>query len=331
MFFVSPMYIFFAIWLWLLINYFTGWMPFSTILCIFAGIFLVMPSLLQFTVSDFSCIVQHKKLTWITVLRNVLIVPFLFVLPGILFFADTPAVLYSLLVLGVLPWWGLLMSWLKQSHAHITYGFSLFVMNMTIFVCVFLWVHYLITTFVSQIPVYDTVTQSCALDVATSWVVSCWSWSTLTKPLLAYLFLIILPFFLSRIIRYFSIFQKKIQAYIPFVSQIATFFIVWYIFSLESIHTIFDQSILYFLRVFFTVLLGYLFVFFVTYLLYKKLSGDVAIQKAFFWNSTIRFVTLWVVFGALYVPLLWPVYILVFASAYFVQTILSKVTLKYLH
>lgn len=50
-----------AIILGLGINYFTGGLPFSSWLCIFAGIFMIMPSLLDFRFKDFLHLWQDKK------------------------------------------------------------------------------------------------------------------------------------------------------------------------------------------------------------------------------------------------------------------------------
>jgi hypothetical protein len=106
--------------------------------------------------------------------------------------------------------------------------------------------------------------------------------------------------------------------------------IILYIFSLQNIHWIFNQNILMVLKIFVMVLVGYLMVFWLTYTIYRKQKEKSDITKSFFWNSTIRFVTLGVVFGILYVPYLGVTYITIFASAYMIQTVLSTLSLKLL-
>lgn len=83
-------------------------------------------------------------------------------------------------------------------------------------------------------------------------------------------------------------------------------------------------------KIFIMVLVGYLMAFGLTYAIYKKQKDKSDLTKSFFWNSTIRFVTLGVVFGVLYVPYLGVAYISIFASAYIIQTVLSTLSLKLL-
>ncbi len=322
------MLIFFAIILWLIVNYFTGGLYFSALLCIFAGLFLVMPGLINFDFKDFSLIKKEKNLTTLNILLNVIIIPMLLVISGIIFFPHNREIRYTLAMLWILPGWGLLMSWIRQSKANGKYGFTLFVLNMTVFVILFFLVNYLILhNFNDQ----TIITQSsCELETATKGIVSCVTGGANSKPILAYLFLVLIPFGISRLIRMFSSIKKNIQKYIPLVSKIATFLIILYIFSLQNIHWIFNQNILMVLKIFVMVLVGYLMVFWLTYTIYRKQKEKSDITKSFFWNSTIRFVTLGVVFGILYVPYLGVTYITIFASAYMIQTVLSTLSLKLL-
>jgi hypothetical protein len=126
------------------------------------------------------------------------------------------------------------MSWIRQSKANGKYGFTLFVLNMTIFVGLFFLVNYLILhNFVDQ----TIVTQpSCALGTATKGAVSCSTGSANSKPMLAYLFLVLIPFVISRLIRLSTSLKETIQKYISIVSKVATSLIILYIFSLKNIH-----------------------------------------------------------------------------------------------
>jgi len=326
----NTMNIIFAIILWLLVNYFTGGLPFSAILCVFAGVFLVMPWLLNFDLKDFKVLWQQKKLTTINVLINVIVIPVLMVVGWFIFFPKNPEIRYSLIMLAILPGWGLLMSWIRQSDANIKYWFSLFVLNMTIFVILFFGLNYLILqNFTEQIP-YNIANQTCEIEQATNWLASCSGWNAHSKPILAYIFLIILPFLFSRIIRFFPNFKEKIQKHISLISQIATFLIIWYIFSLENIHWIFWQNIIWLLKIFVTVLLGYLLVFWFSFAVFYFSKNKSDLDKSLFWNTSIRFVTLGLVFGVLYVPYLGTEYISIFASAYIVQTLISMFVLRFM-
>lgn len=126
------------------------------------------------------------------------------------------------------------MSWIRQSQANGKYGFALFVLNMTVFVLLFFLVNYLILhNFTDQ----TILTQpSCELETATKGTISCATGNANSKPMLAYLFLVLIPFGISRLIRVFSSIKEKVQKYIPLVSKIATFLIILYVFSLQNIH-----------------------------------------------------------------------------------------------
>lgn len=317
------MLIIFAILIGLGINYWTWWIHFSAIICLFAGLFLIMPGLLNFAFADFQLLAKEKKLTIVNVLLNVFILPTLFVVSWFLFFPRNPEIWYSLAMLAILPGGWLLMSWIDQSRANKKYGFSLFVLNMTIFVVLFLGLNYLITTMFTEKVLYDTATATCEVAVATNWLASCGAWSH-SKPILAYVFLIIIPFLVSRLIRFFPRAKDFLQKHIPLLSKWATFLIIAYIFSLQNIHGIFGQDLASILQIFIAVLVGYILVFGVSFFVTTRLTKTpIPDQKALFRNGTIRFITLWLVFGVLYVPYLGPTYITVFASAYVIQTLLS--------
>lgn len=322
------MLIFFAMILWLIVNYFTGGLSFSALLCIFAGLFLVMPGLINFDFRDFSLMKKEKWLTSLNVLLNVIIIPMLLIVSWVVFFPNNSEIRYTLAMLGILPGWGLLMSWIRQSKANGKYGFALFVLNMTIFIVLFFLVNYLILhNFTDQTMLTQT---SCVLETATNGIVSCSTGSANSKPMLAYLFLVLLPFGISRLIRSSSFIKEKLQKHIWLISKIATFLIILYVFSLQNIHWIFKENIAWLAKIFLMVLVAYLAMFGVSYLIYRLQKNRTDFTKSFFWNSTIRFATLGVVFGVLYIPYLGVTYITIFASAYIIQTVLSTVSLRIL-
>jgi predicted Na+-dependent transporter len=122
--------------------------------------------------------------------------------------------------------------------------------------------------------------------------------------MLAYLFLLLIPFGVSRVLRRYEIIKDKMQKYIPLASKIATFLIVLYIFSLQNIHGVFDQNLGMVMHIFIAVFVSYLIVFALSYALYRYQNNMTDFSKSFFWNSTIRFITLGIVFGVMYIPYL---------------------------
>jgi cell shape-determining protein MreD len=73
---------------------------------------------------------------------------------------------------------------------------------------------------------------------------------------------------------------------------------------LQNIHGVFSQNISLLVKIFITVFVAYIGVFGLAYLIYKNQKNKSDFTKSFFWNSTIRFITLGIVFGVVYVPYL---------------------------
>jgi hypothetical protein len=220
------------------------------------------------------------------------------------------------------------MSWVRQSQANSKYGFALFVLNMTVFVILFFLINYLILHKFTDKTILTQV--SCELEAVTKGAISCSTGSTNSKPMLAYLFLVLVPFGISRFIRSSSFIKEKIQKHISLISKIATFLIILYVFSLQNIHGIFNENVALLVKIFLMVLVAYLAVFGVTDVVYRLQKNKTDFTKSFFWNSTIRFVTLGVVFGVLYGAYVGVTYITIFSSAYIIQTILSTLSLRVL-
>jgi ACR3 family arsenite efflux pump ArsB len=62
-----------------------------------------MPGLINFDFKDFLLVKKEKKLTVINSILNILIIPTIFVLVGMLFFPENKGIIYSLAMLGILP------------------------------------------------------------------------------------------------------------------------------------------------------------------------------------------------------------------------------------
>lgn len=309
-----------AIIIWLLINYFTGGLPFSSILCVFAGIFMIMPSLLDFEIKDFLKIGKWKKLLRINLAANVVITPLLAWGVGSLFFQDIWLTI-TLMMLSLLSWGWLVFAWIKKTEGNSSVWFQLFMLNLLIFTVIF----FIATPFVQQIGML----QSAALTCDLSGPVSCGIWWNIS-PISAIVVLVIFPFLLSRIV----LWNKKITAlakkYSKYLSQIGTFVIIGYIFSLQQIHTIFETNFILVAKIFVATLIFYLLVFIYNLIFYHHFLPKTPESKSLFWLTTSRFITLGLVLSFIYTQYFGTSIMLIFVSAYFIQIGLSQLVSRYL-
>jgi hypothetical protein len=135
---------------------------------------------------------------------------------------------------------------------------------------------------------------------------------------------------LSRIIRWnqkLTVFAKK---YSKYFSQIWTFIIIWYIFSLQQIHAIFETNLILLAKIFGGILLFYLILFGYNLLMYHYILPKNSESKSTFWITTSRFITLGLVLSFMYTQYFGATIMLVFVSAYFIQIGLSQIVSRYI-
>ena len=138
-----------AILLWLLLNYLFWWFWFSTFLCVFAGLFVIMPVLLKIKFQDIKKILWYKKVIFLNILLNFVIFPILaFVLWYFFFWLENYYYIFIIMLLAIIPWGGLLVNWLHHSWADMKVWFTLLALNLFLFSVFFipfnLWLDYFI-------------------------------------------------------------------------------------------------------------------------------------------------------------------------------------------
>lgn len=325
------MLIFIAIVLWLLINYFTGGLEFYPLLCIFAGIFLIMPALLQFKAKEFLEVFRDKKVLSLNIILNFLIIPVIFYWVSYFIFWND-VINYAFLLLWLLPWWGLLLSWIMKTWGNLKIWFSLFLLNLSIFTLIFFplnsfleerWAEYEKT---KQEKVLWNFTdtfgpeqkESCVLDKVTYDKISCFSEGWGISPINAMAVLIFFPFIISRFIWLSRRLTDFLTPKIKIISTIATFFVIWYIFSLKHINSIFLVDFILIWKIFLTLFVIYIILYLLAYFTFVKL-GKSKIADALFWNTTVRFITLGLIFSFIYSTVFGIWFLLVFVIAYFLQ------------
>lgn len=338
-----------AIIIWLVINYSTWWFTFSSLLCAAAWLFLIMPSLLNIKFSDFKIVLKNKKILSLNLLLNFIFLPLLFFLTAKLFFWEN-IISYSFLLLWLLSGGGLSFAWVNKDGWDIKTAFSLFLLNIIIFTIIFIPLNSYLTKlwnylfFNPQIQtretwnIFDlefipyTVTQTnCFMDQFFSWAMSCFSTTNgWPSPLITLFVLIISPFIISRFILLSDKLTNIIKPYIKIIGQIATFFVVAYIFSLKEVHNIFDINLFYLAKIFIVLAIIYTVSFTVNYYIFKYL-WQTKEAVGLFWLSTNRFITLGLVFSFSFTSNFWLGFIIVFILAYFVQIWFAQIFSNVLH
>ena len=355
----------FILWIivWLILNYIFWWFQFNTFLCVFAGLFIIMPVLLKLSFKDILSIFKYKKIIFTNILINFIIFPLIaFIVWFFIFWIDNYYYIFTLMLLSIIPGWWLLVNWLHHSWADMKIWFTLFWLNLFLFSIFFipfnLWIDYFISkqnlvaknnvvplNFVSQNPYLNPLSSNikkqnngCAINNISNkiWLnhvlPSCFSWKwswTLIYGFYGFFVLIFLPFIISRILLFIKPAKKYFIKYSVFVSKLASFLVIVYIFSLKYMQWLFkiDQNLL--IKTWLAVLFLYLFIFFINILILRCFKSRQE-KQAIFWNTFTRFITLWFIISFLF-AITWktPDIVIIFIFAYFVQILLSSIILKY--
>jgi len=358
-----------AILLGLLINYLTWGFDFNTALCFFVGLFLIMPILLKINFKDIKEIFSSKKILWVNLLLNFFLIPLTaFIVGYLVFWFKNYGFMISLLLVSIIPWWGLLMSWLQQTKSNMHIGFILFAINLFFFSGFYIlfnfWTEYFVENYVhnhkkqeTNLELVNLPTNNntsliqnnylwnlvqkqeekqawCAIEQVSEqiWIAapSCFEQkSTMIYGFFGFIALILIPFIVSRIILFFFSTKQFIFKIAPKLSKLSAFILITYIFSLNYVRWLFTVEASTLIKVFVWVILFYIALYLVIYLTLKIFKFEKDIEKAIFWNSYTRFLTLSLILSFLY-AIAWkqPEIILIPIVSYFIQiwsaTLLAK-------
>jgi len=331
----------FAILLWLVINYFTWWLDFNTALCFFVGLFLIMPILLKINFKEIKEIFSKKHILYVNILLNFVLIPLLaFVVWYFVFGLENYGFIISLMLVSIIPWWGLLMSWLQNTKSNMHIGFILFAVNLFIFSIFYIWFNLWVEKFVkyennikkeqqqknkiiSSLNFINTnnVLQNnylwnivqqqqkkeawCAIEQLSEkvWISapSCFQEnSTMIYWFFGFIALILIPFIVSRIVLFFFWKNEAIFKYAPILSKISAFVLITYIFSLNYVRWLFTVKIDLLIKVSLAVLIFYVLLYFLIKIVLKFTKLEKDIEKSIFWNSYTRFLTLSLILSFLY-------------------------------
>ena len=246
---------------------------FSSKICLFAGITLIMPSLFKFELSHVQLIWEHKKVLLKGLLVNYLLLPIGAVAIGLA--VGDFGIAAGLFLISVLSGGGMVMHWINKSQGDTSFGFLLLFVNLLLISLSLMMLH-LFAVYAS--PYFDIV-YSSQVGV-----------SRFAKAVI--ILLIIVPFVTSRLVREIKPLLKVIQTYQKYISQISIFIILFYLFGLQnsqSLVDVYDINPEYFPLALGAVAIFYGVVFAISKLVYNLENPQ---ERAAFWHSITRYLTL---------------------------------------
>ena len=253
---------------------------FSSNVCLFAGLTLIMPTLFNVELRDVKLVFEHKTLIIKGLFINYLILPALAV--GIGLATGNFGVAAGLFLLSVLSGGGMVMFWIKKSKADTSMGFILLFINL-LFVSFSLLMLHTFGMYTAEFFGEPYVDEMNVKSIAFA----------------AIILLIVIPFVTSRIIVFIKPLRKFIEEKRSYISQISLFLILFYLFGLQRSQYIFEiydfePELFYFSLL--AVFAFYTTSFFISKWLYNLDSPQ---ERAAFWHTVTRYITLALVLSTL--------------------------------
>ncbi len=253
---------------------------FSSKVCLFAGLTLIMPTLFNVKFQDIKLLFHYKVLIIKGLFINYLILPALAVGIGLL--TGSFGVAAGLFLLSVLSGGGMVMHWIKKSNADTSMGFILLFVNLMFVSLSLLMLH----IFGMHTATYFGEPYMGAVNVK-------------SVAFAAMVLLIIIPFVSSRIIILIKPLRKLIEEKRSYISQVSLFLILFYLFGLQRSQYIFEiydfEPELFYISLL-AVITFYTTSFFLSKWLYNLNSPQ---ERAAFWHTITRYITLALVLSTL--------------------------------
>lgn len=265
--------IIFAAVLGLTYGYNTDGFLFSSKICLFAGLTLIMPTLFNVRFQDIKLVLQYKTVIAKSLLANYILLPIIAISIGLL--TNDFGIATGLFLLSVLSGGGMVMHWIKKSEGDTSIGFILLFMNLVFVSLSLLMLH----NFGIYASSYFDKTYSSEVNV-----------SNFARAVIV--LLIVVPFVASRVIIYIKPLQNAIEKTRSYISHVSIFIIIFYLFGLQNSQLLFElyefePELIYISAA--AVPVFYFCIFIVSKLLYNLDSKQ---ERAAFWHSITRYITL---------------------------------------
>ena len=256
-----------------LYGYNTDGFMFSSKICLFAGLTLIMPSLFKFEFEHVQLVWIHKAVLAKGFFVNYAILPVFALSIG--FATHDFGITAGLFLISVLSGGGMVMHWIKRSGGDTSFGFLLLFINL-LFISLSLLMLHLLATYSAD---YFDVVYHDKISI-----------SRFTEEVM--MLLIIVPLVASRAVVCTKPVLDFIRKYRKYISHASIFIILFYLFGLQSSQRIIDvydfEPELFYIS-FIAVFVFYMLTFLVSKLVYNLDSPQ---ERAAFWHSVTRYLTL---------------------------------------
>jgi len=255
-------------------GYNTDGFIFSSNICLFAGLTMIMPSLFKVKLSDVKLLWHHRFVIIKSLFLNFLLLPTFAVIIGLI--THDHGIAAGIFLLSVLSGGGMVMYWIKKSDGDTSLGFLILFINLLLLSLSFLMLH-----------LFGVYTETYFNTLYTEDRNNMTSYARLVVELL-----IVIPFIASRVVILIKPLEKYIETYRVYISNISMFIILFYLFGLQSTQNLVD---LYeFEPELIAVALAAVLVFYVLDLLSARYIFNLhnPQERAAFWHSATRYITL---------------------------------------
>jgi len=246
---------------------------FSSKICLFAGLTLIMPSLFNFELAHIKLIWEDKKILLKGFVLNYILLPLIALAIG--FATGDFGITAGLFMLAVLSGGGMVMHWIKKSKADTSLGFLLLFLNL-LMITLSLFMMDMFGTYASG---YFDADYDNAMGLG-----------RFAKGVM--MLLIVIPFLASRVVRHIKPLVSVIQKFQKYISHISIFLILFYLFGLQNVQVLedvwdFDPQLI---PISFVAVL----VFYALTAVLAKFVYDLdsAQERAAFWHTVTRYLTL---------------------------------------
>ena len=285
-------------------GFYTDGFYFSSNICLFAGLTLIMPSLFKFELKHMPLLLEHKQVLFKGLFVNYLLLPIIAIAIGLT--TDDFGIAAGLFLIAVLSGGGMVMHWIKKSKGDTSFGFLLLFINLLLISVSLFMLHLFATYMAGYFEAYYNNEISVTRFVA---------------PVL--ILLIVIPFIASRLVRLNTRLLTGIQTYQKYISQVSIFIILFYLFGLQGSQRLVDvydfEPELFFIS-FGAVVVFYAIVFAVSKVIYNLNNPQ---ERAAFWHSLTRYLTLALVIATFSISSFGVSMLLPIMFAYVVQIPLS--------
>jgi len=303
---------------WIIYSLWFGGFPYTTLICGVAALWVILPLILKIDIVDVvKKLKSYQKDIWLSLAINFVLWPLAAFFVGKLLFDLNDTLFRWLLLLSILPWWGLLLYRVKKTWGDIQKAFVLFFVNLLAFSAIYFLTSYFwpdFWNFSSWPGAYVCTFEQLGMDY-----ISCYGGDGAINPLTPLLVLIVFPLILALIFQQLAKKVKVLQAVLTnqkLLTNISKFFtgvVLFYIFWLSDVGKFLKNNLTQSLEQFWPVMVLYALMAILLLALVRSVKSEL------FWIWFSRFLMLGVFFVLPRVGSGWETVLILFLWAFLVQ------------